>query len=94
MIHHGIDPTTGIRFTMNGSAMKILDLTDPKIAASYGYNGGPITDHTRAIGEAALKNGYNVIRYRSERDPNGINNAVIADFNDILKPQIVTPIKQ
>ena len=94
MLHHGIDPTTGIRFKMNASAMKVLDLTDSKIAESYGYKGGPITDKTRAIGEAALKNGYNVIRYRSERNPTGINNAVISDFNEILKPQIVTPIKK
>lgn len=93
MIHHQVDPTTGIRFTMNRAAMKVLDLTDPKIAALYGYKGGPISNATKAIGEAAIKDGYNVIRYGSERNPGGINNAVISDFNDILKPQIVTPIK-
>ena len=74
--------------------MKVLDLTDPNVAAKYGYTGGPITSETQAIGAAARRDGFNVIRFYSERDIGKINNAVLEDFNEILKPQIVTPVEK
>ncbi|MBA5607396.1 DUF4150 domain-containing protein [Duganella sp. FT3S] len=94
MAHYGIDPTTGIRFSMDSGAMKVLDLTNPKIAAKYGYKGGPISSDTQAIGVKARAEGFNVIRFNSERAMGGVNNAVLESYNEILKPQIVTQIKK
>jgi len=94
LMHHGIHPTHAIRFSMNSDAMRVLDLTNPNVAAKYGYTGGPITSQTQAIGGAARRDGFNVIRFYSERDIGKINNAVLEDFNEILKPQIVTPVEK
>jgi len=77
---------------MNTSKARILDLTDPKVSQEWGYNGGPITDKTQQIGMDAKARGYNVIRFNSERDPGGVNHAVLDDFNEILTPQMVTPV--
>ena len=70
--------------------MSVLDLTDPLVAAKYGYDGGPISTIPQAIGERALLENYSAIRYYSLRDPGGVNLAVIKDFNRILIPEMVT----
>ncbi|WP_409301924.1 hypothetical protein, partial [Pseudomonas sp. KCJK8993] len=93
MAHHGVKPTHGIRFKVDASKAKVLDLTDPAIAKEWGYNGGPITSKTQQIGMDAKDQGYNVIRFGSERDPGGVNQAVLDNFNEILTPQIVTPVE-
>jgi len=94
MKHYGMEPTTGIRFSMNKSAMRVLDLTKPDVAKAYGYVGGPITSATQSIGPAAIKDGFNVIRFYSERNPGGVNNAIINNYNEILTPEIVTPVNK
>ncbi|MCU7647287.1 RES family NAD+ phosphorylase [Pseudomonas aestus] len=93
MAHHGVKPTHGIRFNVDASKAKVLDLTDPAVAKEWGYNGGPITSKTQQIGMDAKDQGYNVIRFGSERDPGGVNQAVLDNFNEILTPQIVTPVE-
>jgi len=91
LAHHGASPTHGIRFNFNSSQARILDLTDPDIARSWGYTGGPISSSTQEIGVAARVRGYNVVRYQSERNPGGVNNAVLDDSDDLLIPQFVSP---
>jgi hypothetical protein len=73
--------------------MNVLDLTDSRVANAWGYNGGPISSTTQAIGADARLQGFNVIRYYSERAPGAVNHAVIDNYNQILKPVMVTPVK-
>lgn len=73
--------------------MKILDLTDAQVAADWNYKGGVISSTTQSIGIHAQEQGFNVIRFYSERANGGINNAILDDFNEILKPIIITPVK-
>jgi filamentous hemagglutinin len=94
MAHYSVDPSTGIRFEVNQGALNVLDLTNPDIAATWGYSGGPITSATQQIGADAAAQGYNAIRYFSERAVGGTNMAVLGDFNQILKPVMVTPAAQ
>ncbi|NBF11540.1 PAAR domain-containing protein [Pseudomonas sp. Fl4BN1] len=93
LAHHGATPTHGIRFNVNASKAKVLDLTDPAVAKEWGYNGGPISAKTQQIGVDAGDQGYNVIRFGSERDPGGVNHAVLDNFNEILTPQMITPVE-
>ena len=73
--------------------MNVLDLTDPEIARTWGYNGGPISSETKMIGAQAQNEGFNVIRFPSERANGGVNNAILDNFNEILKPINVSPVK-
>jgi hypothetical protein len=90
LAHHGATPTHGIRYSIDVSKVRVLDLTDPHVAAKFGYGGGPITPQTQAIGARALEQGYSVIRFPSLRGE-GNNLAILKDFNTILKPQMVSP---
>ena len=90
--HHGVDPTHGIRFELNPNAMHVLDLTNPKIAGAWNYKGGPITPATQRIGIEAQEQGFNVIRFRSERANDGVNHAVLDNFNQILRPVSIAPV--
>jgi hypothetical protein len=94
MNHYGVDPTTGIRFNIDMSQAKVLDLTDPVIAQQWGYVGGEKTLQMQQIGNNAKSNGYNVIRFNSERSTEGTNFAILDNFNQVLKPQMVTPVKK
>ena len=91
--HHGVDAKYSIRFDVNSEAMNVLDLTDPEIARTWGYNGGPISSETKMIGAQAQNEGFNVIRFPSERANGGVNNAILDNFNEILKPINVSPVK-
>lgn len=93
LAHHGASPTHGIRFEFNSSNANILDLTDPDTAKAWNYNGGPISSTTQEIGVKASEQGFNVIRYYSERDFGGINNAILDNFDGLLTPQFVSPAK-
>ncbi|MDT4802005.1 hypothetical protein FQZ97_347200 [compost metagenome] len=93
LVHHGVDATHGIRFSVNVDAMKVLDLTNPEVAATWGYRGGPISSSTQAIGLLAQEHGFNAIRFYSERANGGVNIAVMDNFNEVLKPVIVIPVK-
>lgn len=90
--YYGIDATHMIRFEMDVATIKVLDLTKLDVASKYSYVGGPISSDTQALGTKARKAGYNVIRYYSERDHGKINDAIIEDYNIILRPRIVTPV--
>lgn len=90
--HHGANPVNGIRFEIDSSAMRVLDLTDPHVANAWGYRGGPITAQTQAIGARAAESGYNAIRFTSQRSA-GVNLAILQDYNTVLRPVMVTPIR-
>lgn len=84
-------PAQVIRFDFNASAAKVLDLTDPTVAAKWGYIRGPVTAETRAIGPKAIQAGYDAIKFPSERGA-GANFAILRDFNAILTPKMVAPV--
>lgn len=69
--------------------MNVLVLTDPIVASAWNYKGGPISSATQEIGWLAREQGFNAIRFFSER----VNNAILDDFNVILKPINVSPVK-
>lgn len=93
LAHHGVDASHGVRFVLDKGSMKVLDLTDPATAKAWRYEGGPISSTTQEIGVKAQGQGYNVIRFYSERANGGINNAILDNFNEILQPVFVTPVK-
>lgn len=71
--YHGVDPTHVIRYWMDPTVMRILDLAQASVAKKYGYAGGPISQHTQAIGAKARRDGFNVIRFFSEHASGKIN---------------------
>jgi hypothetical protein len=89
--HHGLTPTHGIRYSVDSQKLRVLDLTDPSVAAKYGYKGGKNSPNTQALGPRAIQDGYNAIRFASERG-DGNNLAVLKDFNEVLKPEMISPI--
>ncbi|HQX06552.1 MAG TPA: DUF637 domain-containing protein [Zoogloea sp.] len=94
MNHYGVDPSTGIRFSIDPSKVKLLDLTNPDVAMKWGYLGGEKTAQMQQLAGKAKANGYNAIRFVSERASGGVNIAVISEYNDVLKPQMITPVKK
>lgn len=95
MSHYGNDVSNAIRYTINPNAAKVLELTDPEIAKAWGYVGSNSRALAIPIVERAKAEGYNAIRFYSERSALGeINNAVLCDWNKVLIPQMVTPVKQ
>jgi filamentous hemagglutinin len=93
LAHYDTEPLMAINFSMNSGAANVLDLTNPEIASAWGYQGGSITPATQAMGSQARAQGYNVIRYYSERAPGTINYAILDDYNDILTPHAISPAK-
>ncbi|MDD2991177.1 MAG: DUF637 domain-containing protein [Zoogloea sp.] len=94
MNHYGVDPFTGIRFSIDHSRVKLLDLTNPDVAMKWGYSGGEKTAQMKQLADQAKASGYNAIRFVSERTSDGVNIAVLSDFNEVLKPQMIAPVKE
>jgi filamentous hemagglutinin len=95
LAYHGVDATHGIRFELNRKVMNILDLTNAKTANAWGYGGGSVSPAIQNIGILAKEKGYNVIRFYSERTlSGGINNAVLSDYGEILRPVMISPVKR
>ena len=92
LAYHGTDAKYSIRYDMNLEGQKVLDLTDPKIASEWGFlKGESSLLECQNIAEIALDEGYNVIKVNSYRDA-GINYVIYDNFDEILQPQMVTPI--
>ena len=90
--YHGGVPKYIVRFKVDLSKARILDLTDPATAAEWGYvQAGTFEEH-QPIGARAREAGYNVIKYPSLRGP-GDNYAVLADFKELLVPQSFYAVK-
>ena len=90
--YHGTNATYSIRYDMNLEGQKVLDLTDSTIANEWGYlQGKSSLLECQNIAEKALNEGYSVIKVQSYRD-SGINYVIYDNFDEILQPQMVTPI--
>lgn len=90
LAHHGTTGINTIRYHFDKSEARILDLTKPRIARRWKYQGGDYYDVSRRIAEEGKLKGYNVIRFNSERGV-GANLAVLDDFNKILSHQMIVP---
>ena len=90
--YHGKVASHVIRYELNLSAARVLDLTDPAIAASWGYKGGSNYATPQAIARDARAAGFAVIKFNSERGV-GANYAVLRDFGRVLQPQNVSAVK-
>ena len=92
LAYHGTDAKYSIRYDMNLEGQKVLDLTAPKVASEWGFlQGESSLLECQNIAEIALDEGYNVIKVQSYRDA-GINYVIYGNFDEILQPQMVTPI--
>ena len=70
------NPGIMLRFSISESA-KILDLTNPKIADSLGYQMGLSHEETQELMKNWDLTGIDAIKYPSERNPGGVNYGVI-----------------
>jgi RHS repeat-associated protein len=91
VLHHGNSATHVIRYELDVSAAKVLDLTDPTQAGVWGYTGGEKYAGSQAIAHKAKELGYDVIKYKSLRGE-GDNYAVLGNFDALLRPQMVVPV--
>ena len=82
--------TALLAYSQATPAANILDLTNPKFARKWGYEGGIITEHTKTLGSRAQKAGFDVIRVKSERGP-GNNLVVLTNFDRLLTPKMIVP---
>jgi filamentous hemagglutinin len=93
LAHYGAEPYMAINFSTDSGAANVLDLTNPDVASAWGYGGGPITPATQSIGSEASAQGYNVIKYYSERAPGTVNYAILNNYNEVLTPYAISPAK-
>jgi len=94
---HGGKASHVIRFQLDLSKAKVLDLTDPTVAKAWGYvEDVNATEAHRALAQRAREQGYNVIKFWSYRGP-GYNYALLDNslnpfnFDEWLIPQMVSP---
>lgn len=75
-----------IRYKLDLSKAKVLDLTDPIIKTKYGFDKRftRVYASHQAIAERAGREGYNVIKYGSFRTKGSYNYAVLSDFDQLL----------
>jgi hypothetical protein len=90
--HHGATPTHMIRYKLDLSKAKVLDLTDPAVVKKWGSPGGNNYAKTQAIAKKAQEAGFDAIKFPSQR-AGGNNIAIFDKFDEILSPQMVTPVK-
>ena len=90
LAHHGKTGVNTIHYHFDKSEARILDLTKPRIARCWKYQGGDSHIVARGIAKQAKLEGCNVIRFNSERGV-GANLAVLDDFNKILSHQMIVP---
>jgi hypothetical protein len=90
LAHHNVIGSHTIRYKANFSFNKVLDLTNPRVAKKWRYEGGYISLHSKAIGKLANQKGYSAIRFWSERD-SGSNIALLNSFEQQISPQMISP---
>lgn len=92
LAYHGTNAKYSIRYDMTLEGQKVLDLTELQIASEWGFiKGKSSLLECQNIAEIALDEGYSVIKVHSYRD-SGINYVIYDNFDEILQPQMVTPI--
>lgn len=90
--YHGGTPTHVIKYELDLSSATVLDLTDAAVSSKYGYTAGNGYVQSQQIATQALQEGYNVIKFSSVRG-SGDNYAVFAEFDQLLTPIFVAPVK-
>ncbi len=88
---HGRSCTHVVRFEMNLSNQKVLDLTNGRVAQQWGYSSGLDYPQTQAIAAKATRARYSVIAFPAEHGA-GTNFAVLDKFAEILRPMGVAPV--
>ena len=89
----GKETTHVIRFHLDVSKAKVLDLTDPSVARTWGYvHDASAKDLHQAIAQKALEAGYDVIKFESYQVPGTLNYAVLRRFEELLIPQMISPV--
>ncbi len=94
---HGSKVSQVIRYHVDLSQAKVLDLTDSAVAKAWGYieNPSAYSSH-QALAQRAIQQGYNVIKYASYRGP-GSNLALLDspfnpfNYDEWLIPLMVSP---
>jgi len=98
MAVHGGQASQVIRFQLDLSKAKVLDLTDSSVAKAWGYveDVNNYAAH-QALAQKAAEQGYNAIKFQSYRGP-GYHYALLDNplnpfnFDDWLLPQMVSPV--
>lgn len=90
--HHRAQGTHSIRYKFYDDKAVILDLTQPSIARKWGYLGNGNYQLSQKIADKAKELGYNSIRYPSARKLDGVNMAVLDDFEQLLNPKDILDI--
>lgn len=89
---HNVTGRYMIRFRVNIFGERILNLSDPIIAARWGFEAGVTsTAACQRIASQALSQGYNVIVFSSYRGA-GLNYVIYSNFDKILVPLNIAPI--
>lgn len=70
------NPGVMLRFSMSNNA-KLLDLTNPAIASSMGYEMGMSHEAVQQLMKNWDLTGYDAIKFPSEKNPGGVNYGVI-----------------
>jgi RHS repeat-associated protein len=90
--YHGGNASHVIRYELNLSNARVLDLTDPAVVRVWGSPSGNNYAVTQAMAKKAQEAGYNVIKFPSMRGP-GNNYVVFDNFDQMLSPQFVAPTR-
>lgn len=70
-----------------------MDLTNPDVASEWGFiQNLTSTKACQKIGDLAKTQGYSTIKFQSYRG-SGVNYVFYNNFEDILRPAIVTPVE-
>ena len=81
-----------IRYSMDLKGQKVLDFTNPEVAAKWGYEGSLGRKATQAIAKKARQEGFNVIAFPAVKGK-GTNYAIFDNFEEILQPEMVSPAR-
>jgi RHS repeat-associated protein len=91
-IAEAVNVSEVIRFELNLGGQAVLDLTNPAVAAEWGYVASSGRKATQDIAERAIQEGYTVIKFYSIEVPGSVNYAVFENFEHILTPREVIPV--
>lgn len=82
-----------IRYNLDISKAKILDLTNKNIAKKWNYKGDSTSDYasSQRIAKQAKKQGYEVIQYRSEKASADTNYVILKNPDKFIKAEGVAP---
>ncbi|RLJ21955.1 hypothetical protein DJ030_02990 [bacterium endosymbiont of Escarpia laminata] len=78
-----------IRYNLDVSKAKILDLTNKNIAKKWNYKSD--YDSSQRIAKQAKKQGYEVIQYRSEKASTDTNYVILKNSDKFIKAEGVAP---